>query len=80
MKNLFQITLVVLVVVVTVAFLTFLLIGMVNVLAPHDVAETSGISVWAVGVSFRTLNFLFLAAALLVAGLYFYLRRRRLHR
>jgi hypothetical protein len=79
MKNVFQITLVVLVVVVTVVFLTFLMIGMVNVLAPHN-AETSGIVVWSGGVSFRALNLLLLAAAFVIAGLYLYLRRRRLHR
>jgi hypothetical protein len=80
MKSLFQITLVVFVVLITVAFLTFLLIGMVNVLAPHEVAETGGVSAWAGGVSFRVLYFLLLAAAFLIAGLYFYLRRRKLHR
>jgi len=80
MKNLFQITVVVLVIVITVVFLTFLMIGIVNVVVLRDTAESSGISAVAGGVSFRVLPFLVMAAAFLIAGLYFYLRRRKVPR
>ncbi len=79
-QKLFQITLVVVLVVVSVAVLAMIISVIMSTLSPQMMAESGGISAAAGGVTTKQLGFMIIAASLVIAGLYLYVRRGRFRR
>ena len=80
MQKLFQATLVVFLAAVSIAALAMIISVIVSMLSPQMVAESNGITAVAIGVSTRQLGFMIVAASLVIAGLYLFVRRRRFRR
>lgn len=80
MQKLFQATLVVFLAAVSIAVLAMIISVIMSMLSPQMVAESDGITVIAIGVSTRQIGFMIVAASLVIAGLYLFVRRRRFRR
>lgn len=80
MQKLFQATLVVFLAAVSIAVLAMIISVIMSMLSPQMVAESNGITVIAIGVSTRQIGFMIVAASLVIAGLYLFVRRRRFRR
>ena len=80
MQKLFQATLVVFLAAVSIAALAMIISVVVSMLSPQMVAESNGITAVAIGVTTRQIGFMIVAASLVIAGLYLFVRRRRFRR
>jgi len=78
--KLFQVTLVILLVAVSVAVLAVIGSVIMSLLTPTTVAGTGGIHFVAFAISARQMGFMAVAASLIIAGFYIYVRRNRLRR
>lgn len=79
-QKLFQITLVVFLIAVSIATLAMVISVIMSVFAPDLMAESGGISVGAGGLTDRQLGLMVMAASLIIAGFYLFVRRRRFRR
>ena len=80
MQKLFQATLLVFLVVVSIAVLAMVITMIMSMLAPQMMAESGGISAGVGGVTTKQLGFMIVAASLVIAGFYLFVRRRRFRR
>jgi nitrate reductase gamma subunit len=80
MQKLFQATLVVFLAAVSIAVLAMIISVIMSMLSPQMVAESNGITVIAIGVSTKQIGFMIVAASLVIAGLFLFVRRRRFRR
>lgn len=79
-QKLFKISVVLFLAVVSIAVLSLVISTLMSVLSPQLMAETDGIIVIGGGLSDRQLGYIIIAASLIVAGFFIFLRRRRFHR
>ncbi|HKR10809.1 MAG TPA: hypothetical protein VJT15_02035 [Pyrinomonadaceae bacterium] len=80
MQRLFQATLLVFLVVVSIAVLAMVITMIMSMLGPQMMAESGGISAGVGGVTTKQLGFMIVAASLVIAGFYLFVRRRRFRR
>lgn len=79
-QKLFQIALVLFLVVVSVAMLGMLITFILNTFSSPLLARDHSIVFAVGGVSTRQIGFMIVAASLVIAGLYLFVRRRRFRR
>jgi hypothetical protein len=79
-QRLFQIAIVLFLVVVSIAVLGVVISVLMSMLSPQFMAHSDGIVVVAGGLSTRQLGYIIVAASVLVAGFFLFLRRRRFRR
>lgn len=80
MQKLFQITLVLFLVVVSVVVLGLAISIVMAMLSGQMRAESGGISIAVGGLTNRQIGYIVVAASLIVAGCFLFLRRRRFRR
>jgi LPXTG-motif cell wall-anchored protein len=79
-QKLFQITLVLLLIVISIAMLGLLVSVILSMFSSQMIAESSGISAGAGGITSRQLGYMVIGASLVIAGFYLFFRRRRFRR
>jgi hypothetical protein len=74
----FHVTVVLFLAIISIALLAFVFTGLFSLLDSPMLSGGSGISAVAGGLSAKLFGFLVIAGSLLVAGVYLFLRRRKL--
>jgi len=79
-QKLFQVTIVLFLVIVSVVVLAMIVTGLLNTFSSPLLARETGIVYVVGGVSARSFGYMIVAASLLIAGFYLFIRRRRFRR
>lgn len=79
-QKLFQVALVIFLVAFSVIAVAIVISVVMSMLSPRMMAHTDTITVVAGGVSTRLIGFMVIAASLVIAGLYIFVRRGRFRR
>jgi hypothetical protein len=79
-QKLFQITIVLFLVIVSIAAVAMIVTALLSMFSSPMLARDAGIVIAAGAVSDKQLAYMIVAASLLIAGIYLFVRRRRFHR